>query len=269
MKYLIIPDIHNHYDRAEKIIKSVNADQIIFLGDYFDDFDDNRNAITEVAKWFSWSIHEKNRIHLCGNHDIHYWFKDNKDQRCGGWEQYKSTIINDIVKPEDWNKLKFFHVLDDWILSHAGVHSYWLDPVKSHKSLPVEITKDQLIKKLERGSEECVKLINQNRHHWFTIAGFSRSGSPFVGGLLWLDFNEEFCPIQGIHQIVGHTPDRYNVKWKFFKENDTIMSESTSGAEPVLSDKSSYNVCIDSYPALKWYAIYEDKKLIIKEFKNL
>ncbi len=39
-KTIIISDIHNDYFTAEKIIKKENPDKIIFLGDYFDDFDD-------------------------------------------------------------------------------------------------------------------------------------------------------------------------------------------------------------------------------------
>lgn len=266
-KVLVIPDIHLAHDRAEKIISFVKPDEIILLGDYFDQFDDTPQMVCETAEWFHWSVNQKNRIHLAGNHDIHYWFKDNEDQRCSGYEQYKSIAINDIVRPEDWKQLKFFHVLDDWILSHAGVHPHWIDLIRDNKGLPIEITKDKLIKKLEMDSKECIKLSNQDRRHWFTIAGFSRSRSPYVGGLLWLDFDQEFKPIRGVHQVVGHTPDRYHVRWKFLKENADIVSESTYGAEPVLSDKSSYNVCIDSYPALKWYATYEDKKLNVMEFE--
>lgn len=269
MKTLIIPDIHNHFDRAEKTIKSVNADQIVFLGDYFDDFNDTPEDITEVADWFHWSVNQPNRIHLCGNHDIHYWVKEAKSNRCGGWEQWKQIAIDNIVKPEDWEKLKFYYVLDNtYLLSHGGVHPYWVDPVKFRNGEEITITLDKLVQKLERDSEECIKLLKKDRYNWICVAGFSRSRSPFVGGLIWLDFGEEFHPIRGIHQIVGHTPSRHHVRWSFYKENDKTVSESTTGAEPVLSDKSSYNVCIDSYPALKWYAIYEDKKLSIHNYEK-
>lgn len=269
MKYLIIPDVHNHSDRAEKIIQHVKADQIIFLGDYFDDFNDTAHDVTETAAWLRWSVNQENRIHLCGNHDIHYWFKDNRDTRCSGFEQYKSVAINNILGPEHWNKLKFFHVLDDWILSHGGVHPYWIDANKFRNNESVEITQEELVKKLERDSKQCIKDLTKGGHHWFIIAGFSRSRAPFAGGLLWCDFNQEFEPIKGIHQIVGHTPDRHVVRWNFLKEGSTEPERTVHGAEPYLSKQSSYNVCIDSYPALKWYAVLEEKKLSIHETEKI
>ena len=61
IKTIIIPDIHNDYHTAEKIIKKENPDKIIFLGDYFDDFYD---TIKDVTKWLVKSLQQKNRIHL-------------------------------------------------------------------------------------------------------------------------------------------------------------------------------------------------------------
>lgn len=266
-KILIVPDVHLHHEQAEKIISKEKPDEIIFLGDAFDDFDDTPQMVYETSEWFKWSLNQKNRSHIYGNHEIHYRFPNATNNRCGGYEQYKSITINDIVKPDDWNKLKFFHVLDNkWLLSHGGIHPYWIDPVKFREEGEVSITLDKLVSKLEQDTKECVKLLEENRYNWICIAGFSRSRSPFVGGLLWLDFGQEFHPIRGIHQIVGHTPSRDYVRWSFYKENDKEVSFSINGCEPVLSDKSSYNVCFDSYPALKWYGIYENKSLNINSF---
>ena len=139
MKYLILPDIHNRWEIAEKIIKSVKPDKTIFLGDYFDDFGDNPHIIADVADWFHHSVNQKDRIHLCGNHDLHYWFKDNKDMPCSGYEQFKSITINDFVTKQDWEKLKFFYILDNkWLLSHAGVHPSWVESAKFRKNPIVE-----------------------------------------------------------------------------------------------------------------------------------
>jgi hypothetical protein len=268
LRTLVIPDIHLHHETAEKIISFVKPDKIVFLGDYWDDFDDTPQMVCDTAEWFKWSINQSNRIHIAGNHDIMYWFPDNSNIRCGGYEQYKAIAINDIVKPKDWNKLKFFHVLDDWFLTHGGIHPYWIDPVKFRKNEPVTITKEELVKKLKHDSLECKKQLTAGKWHWFIVAGFSRSNSPYVGGVTWCDFNQEFHPMRGIHQIVGHTPDRDKVKWIVMKENDNAIY-APKGAEPELSDKTSFNVCLDSYPALKWYGIWEGKKLTINETKNI
>lgn len=269
MKYLIIPDIHTNISRAEDIIKSVPADNVVLLGDYFDEFADDPESICNTADWLKWSLNQPNRVHLIGNHDIHYYFKDNKDVRCSGYEQYKAVAINDILKPEDWKKLKFFHVIDDWFLTHGGIHPYWIDPKKCLNNEEVTIEKESLIEKLEKDSIECLKELSRGRNHWFEVAGWARCNSPFVGGLLWCDFNKEFVPIKGINQIVGHTPSRDEVRWKFLREGSKVPETSVHGAEPFLSKQSSYNVCFDSYPALKWYGIMEENRIKICEYTKI
>ena len=80
-KTIIISDIHNDYFTAEKIIKKENPDKIIFLGDYFDDFDDTVKDSENTAKWLVKSLKQENRIHLIGNHDLSY-MTDNSNLKC-------------------------------------------------------------------------------------------------------------------------------------------------------------------------------------------
>lgn len=105
-KALIIPDIHNNHFTAEKIIDFVKPNHTIFLGDTFDNFHDTYEEIANVAEWLSWSVTQKDRTHLIGNHDIHYYFADNKNVRRGGYDAGKSVIINNRVKPEHWKDRK-------------------------------------------------------------------------------------------------------------------------------------------------------------------
>ena len=60
-KIILIPDIHNDYFTAEKIIKKENPCNVIFLGDYFDDFDDTVQDAINTAKWLKKSLKQKNR----------------------------------------------------------------------------------------------------------------------------------------------------------------------------------------------------------------
>jgi hypothetical protein len=269
MKYLVIPDIHNNHTVAENLIAKVNPEHTVFLGDYFDNFDDTYEEVAETAEWLAWSITQKDRTHLMGNHDIHYCYADHSGVRCSGYDKGKSVVINNRVKPEHWKQLKFFANVGDWFLSHAGVHPYWIDPVKFLKEEQVTISKNALIKKLELDSVDCVKQLTKGKSHWFEICGHARShSSPFVGGLLWCDFNEEFRPTRGIHQIIGHTPSRTDIRWKVLKSNDEAVY-APNGAKPELSEQTSFNVCFDSYPALKWYGILEENELQILETKDV
>ena len=267
MKYLIIPDIHSRWEVAEKTIKHVEGvDKVVFLGDYFDDFHDDPHIAAETADWFHHSINQKNRIHLCGNHELHYWFADNKSVRCSGYEQSKSFAINDIVTAQDWKKLIFFYVLDDtWLLTHAGVHPCWINPAKFKEKLPVETTLKKLTNKLTRESEEFLRDTGREKLHWFDIPGRSRCrNSPYYGGLLWCDWTQEFWPTRGIHQLIGHTPLRgYETPWRFLKEGDPVTHTGALRVVPKPSNETSYNLCLDSHPGSQFYAVYENGNLTI------
>ena len=117
-KIIIIPDIHNDYLTAEKIIKKENPDRIVFLGDYFDDFHDIIQDAKNTAKWLKKSLQQENRIHLIGNHDLSY-MADNPNLKCTGYRIEKHREIKKYHI--DWNKLKIHCWIDDkWLCTHAG-----------------------------------------------------------------------------------------------------------------------------------------------------
>jgi len=268
MKILILPDVHNRWELAEKTIKAVKPDQTVFLGDYFDDFGDDPHSIADTADWFHHSVNQKDRIHICGNHDIHYWFADCTRVRCSGYDQFKSIAINDLVTPKDWQKLVFYHVLDNkWLLSHGGVHPFWFSPDKFKPGEIHEYSLAQVTAKLKRDSFQFLKAAGRCEHHWFYTSGFARGPSPYYGGLLWCDWNKEFHPIRGVNQIVGHTPN-YELSWTIIGEGESEFTSLplTVGVQDWnLTEKSSFNLCLDSQPGSRYFAIYEDGKLSVLE----
>ena len=73
MKTLVVPDIHNKIDVVQKILdKESSVDEVIFLGDWFDDFNDNVNDVVEVAKFLNSIYTEENFKFVWGNHDLYY-----------------------------------------------------------------------------------------------------------------------------------------------------------------------------------------------------
>lgn len=232
---LIIPDLHHRVDQAERIIKEVGADQTIFLGDYFDDFNDTPDMVKHTSEWFVESINKPNRIHLMGNHEMGYSFTYSNFQ-CSGYDQWKDMQINDIVSRQDWDKLKWFYVLDNtWLLSHGGLHQCHLpDSIKKYKE-----DKSKFMKEIDGFLDNTIHTSLMNgvvgKESWIFRAGHSRGGSQRIGGITWCDFEREFYPIIGLNQIVGHTPQGLGFpKWCILKHytNKTSVQELNEVKNP-------------------------------------
>jgi len=230
-KTLIIPDIHNDYPTAEKIIKKENPDKIIFLGDYFDDFYDTVKDAANVAKWLVKSLQQKSRIHLIGNHDLSY-MTNNPSLKCTGYDTGKHEEIkkHDI----DWSMLKMHYWLNyDWLCTHAGFSNDFFMQQHTIKS-------DTIQKVLDFSKKDLEKIHDVNYDHSFFQVGFARGGSNVVGGTLWCGY-EEFEDILGINQIFGHT------------RGNSVRHSKTENSE---------HYCIDT--GLHHYAVYQKGKMKIK-----
>lgn len=229
----IIPDIHNKIHIADRIIKNCGADKVIFLGDFFDDFYDSPSDAKKVAQWLKKSLNYENRIHLFGNHDIAYCYPNNPYTKCSGWESGKQTAIDSILTKEDWGKLKFFHIEQGWIFSHAGIHPSFLN---------TKVPTPNIGSFLKKESQKAIRSLESGKSHWFFRAGYSRGGDQSFGGLTWLDFRQEFEPIEGLKTVQGHTP---------------LAKPQWDGD----------NLCLDTH--LFHYAILSEGKIQIMEYADL
>ena len=59
-----------------------------------------------------------------------------------------------------------------------------------------------------------------------TVAGRGRGGDANVGGVFWQDWTNEFVPVEGLNQIVGHSAHKTDVRMKI--------------------SENSYNICLDT-----------------------
>jgi hypothetical protein len=192
---LIVPDIHTRWAKAEKIVEDFGADETYFLGDYFDNFDDGTELAQSTAEWLKESLKKKNRFHIIGNHDVNYYIPHL--QRCSGFSWKKYKVIREILSVTDFYKLYTHIWLNDYILlSHAGYSRHYVHPIKG---LTKGVTADWDRKAaLDIDARELPEIF------W---CGQDRFGGDLYSGIVWLDWNF-FEPIEGICQIVGHTPDR-------------------------------------------------------------
>lgn len=238
-KVLIYPDIHHRTARAEKFLATHGDkfDQRVFLGDYFDDFDDTTTISWNTAKFVKKLLDDPKNVLLLGNHDIPYMYPYNQTVSCPGFTIQKSLAIGEILKMEDWYKMKLVHIIDEWIISHAGVHlSFFGYPRFDAKDITHVI--------IEEACNQAMKRLEYNGWDSLLMPGLDRGfpGQQF-GGITWLDWRS-LNPINGFNQIVGHTPNRFP-EVRFLNEEGFTKSAAFFGFRPT-KPINSQCWCVDS-----------------------
>lgn len=203
MKTYVIGDIHNHVNWIETFLEENDHDQVIFLGDYFDNFGDTPQIAMITAQWLVRSVTKENRIHLMGNHDMPYRFPDNPRMKCPGWDTEKHQMVKQIFDFQEtitgenpWNKIKLAHFDHEhqFIFSHAGLTE------KLFKTNPIhgpELESHE--RKIDNALSEYIK----NRLSMNPVA--LQNADYTYDGITWIR-PSNIRLITGVTQVVGHTP---------------------------------------------------------------
>lgn len=188
MKILVISDLHNRIYFVEELIDFVKPDFTVFLGDYFDSKKNDSLELTEkTSLWLKQSIKNKNRWHLIGNHDAHYFFPKNSEIRIKGFSKEKLKLIHSILTVDEIdNCFNLVYFAGAWTLSHAGFHPDLFDDIPDQRQIAKLC--DDALPQLKLG--KVPKIVN----YW----------NPHVQGCLLLHWSN-FEIIYGIKQMVGHS----------------------------------------------------------------
>ena len=247
-KVLIFSDVHQSWAHVNKIIKAESADVNVCLGDWFDSFFyDDPEDVYETACTLENFVMKPNCYTLWGNHDLQYFYPS-KYTICSGYEPSKLAYLNEILgrnKVTVADKFRWYIQIDDYICTHAGIHQH---------HLPAFFDTTDPISWLDHESKIGSIKVQSSEPFWFYTAGVARCGSARRGGLVWLDFNDEFKGIRGLKQIVGHTSSREN----------RIRGWKVNGETPV---QKWNNICIDCH--LAQYLVITNGKIEIKKFVDL
>lgn len=199
MRTLVLGDIHGHTG-WESIILKENYDKVVFLGDYFDNFKhtpykeqlDNFKEIVDIKK-----ANPDNVVLLYGNHDHSYLF----NEQCSGYSYEAAPYYKRILKDTyDDGLFDIIYILDDIVMSHAGISDYWMKYVGKYSDIH-----DIKMEDVSKGTFDF------NFATGIDYYGYSKSQSP-----IWIR-PEALVPnkIEGYRQIVGHT----NTGKKIFEDN--------------------------------------------------
>lgn len=194
---IIIPDIHQRISKIEYLLDLEDiktAEEVIFLGDYFDSFD-NKHQFEDTVAFLNENTSNPRYTFLMGNHDLHY-LSDNTHYICSGYSRDNHKYIKKNLSKEFRSKIKLYDLQKiagkSVLFSHAGIHP-------SHFTVSTDATKhDSLVSFFDSLD------ININLDHPILHAGRDRGGCQQHGGILWIDWTN-LKLIEGLSQVVGHS----------------------------------------------------------------
>jgi len=190
-------------------------DKIIFVGDYADSYDLKNEVILNNLKnivFFKKMV--PNRVELLiGNHDIQYFIEN---EICSGYRTEMKADLCDIYNDKKAGfKLAHYEVGDDgqqWLWTHAGVTNGWLKELRREVYNPNHRFYD-IVKDLDFC--DLLNTVFEMRLGVVFNVDAHSGGIDLWAGPLWVRpsvFND--YPLEGINQVVGHTPQRgIKVDW--------------------------------------------------------
>jgi len=202
-------------------------DKVIFVGDYVDAFDvenvimkHNLKEIIELKEKYPDKV-----VLLWGNHDLQYYFSQDGTHMCSGLRPEMIHDFGDMFrKNHDLFQMAF--QIDNYLWTHAGIHKGW----HKQRFLPFvekfwagdedKLTMAEILNEMFNMNEECLYDVGRRRGGWHP-----------VGGPFWLDKNLSIDkPLEGFHQIVGHT-HMEDIKTYEKDENTSITYTDVMGKQ--------------------------------------
>lgn len=206
MKILSIPDVHGVTSRWNKPnLLRKDWDKIVFTGDYTDVVRghevDDEEMIRNLELIILYKRSNPNKVELLlGNHDIQYFFRDGEKFSCS---RYNPSIRRELHNMFFANRRLFSIAFqeDNFLWTHAGVTAGWI------KENAEAMTSCGFLPGTNNYAGALNNMMNTRYNDLLHAVSAYRGGSAKWGGPTWADKMEtEQSMIDGIRQIVGHTP---------------------------------------------------------------
>lgn len=127
MKLVVIGDIHGRDIWKQIIAKEQDADEFVFVGDYFDSFTvkgpDQINNFLDIIEFKKQS--KVPITLLIGNHDHHY-YPGIDETGTSGYQTLLAPSIKHVVG-DNKQYLQAAYQVGEFVFTHAGLSSEWLD----------------------------------------------------------------------------------------------------------------------------------------------
>ena len=217
MKTIIIGDVHGRDQWKQIVAQEKDADMVIFLGDYFDSFDisavEQMHNFKEIVEFKETSFtnagtddqHKTRVIMLIGNHDYHY-FPEINDSSTSGYQTRMAMVIKQLIA-EKREHLQVAHRIGEFVFSHAGISSEWLDDTVT------DWTEENMVDKINELFKYTPLSLDYRSFKMFSATEWSGAngyGNETYQGPMWIrpkalmSANKDTLR-KKIIQVVGHT----------------------------------------------------------------
>lgn len=209
MKLVCIGDIHGLDLWKQIVSQEQDADQFIFVGDYFDSFHvpgntqmENFLDIIEFKKQSKVPV-----ILLIGNHDYHY-FPEIDDTATSGYQARLAPSIKHLIG-DNREHLQMAYSVGKFLFTHAGVSKEWLD----------DMIEDWCVSTIAKDINELFKYKPysfgfRSYRNEFDQRLSSGTGEEIYQGPTWIrprslmKANYDTILRNEVIQVVGHTPQK-------------------------------------------------------------
>jgi hypothetical protein len=219
MRILVIPDVHLLHDIVNQIlsIKELSYGKVLFLGDFFDSYNDSEERNASTAEWLGSILNRENFIFLRGNHCSAYLYPNNPELWVTGFTHEKArAILSKVNIFELRGKLKYIHREGNFVFSHAGVSRSFMEILKNRGYMEnFQYSAESIENRIVESIPVANSYSDVGKQHILLKSGWLRGGKELEsGGIIWCDIHE-FEPVPNAIQMFGHTsifPDTVGVK---------------------------------------------------------
>lgn len=225
-KVLFVGDLHTKYGILERVKElSKNYDEIIFLGDYVDDWMAAPEYSEQLLKSIiDFKLANPGKIKLLlGNHDFSEWF--GKPFTCSGYNYLTHQLVSPIyAKYEDLFDIAYSPNTSAFLCSHAGFTKSWLNKYfQKPFERPYDIAKVVNYAFHHRKDQNCEDIF-----FGFGDVGYARGGYQYPSPI-WTDLNEMIADaMPGFTQVIGHTPIHTTTHYLLTKDTDFYACDTHS-----------------------------------------
>lgn len=197
------------------------TEHLVFMGDIFDSYQFDSPAHVQALDTILAWVEQGKATLLMGNHEASYLWPR---MRCSGFRAELAVAMTE-------RRLRYLELVQPFkfwpeqrvLATHAGLNSYIWDKL----GLSLASLSDELL------------AAYKDLDSWFFWIGGSRGGVYPTGGPLWCDWYDEFIPIEGLTQVVGHSRTRLKSMTRNFRQHST-------GARGGMRKSDNGDWCIDA-----------------------